>query len=143
MLANTSITETDSIDINKPLNAHVSNTGSESEARILTQEEVGEHIRTYVAHLTKQLEKLTRLIQELLSVVHRQNLCPRVSTSANSSASDPSPDLITGGTGISPDNYNLGPIVIPFLIYFWDPKAQRYKAVGYSFLEYRQPLKRI
>ena len=113
MLANTSITETDSIDVNKPLNTHVSNTCSESEARILTQEEVGEHIRTYVAHLTKQLENLIRLIQGLLSV-HWQNLSPRVSTSANSSASDPSPDLITGGTRISPDNYNLGPIVIPF-----------------------------
>ena len=83
-LASNRRTETDSSGTNIPLNAHESNRDSESEVRMLTQEEADEQIKTYVASLAKQLEDLTRLMQEMSSV-HRQNLSSRASTSANSS----------------------------------------------------------
>ena len=63
-----------------------------------------EQIRTYIAPLTKQLETLTRLVQEF-SGVHQKNLFPWAGTSANSSAAFPSPDVVTEGTETSPENW--------------------------------------
>ena len=73
------------------LNADRSNTESESEARILTQIEVDEQIKTNIATLTKHLEDLTRLMQGMSSV-HRQNNSLRAITTVNSSVADTSPD---------------------------------------------------
>ena len=89
-LANSKNTETNSSKSSTLLNAHSGNTDSESEERILTQEEVDEQNETYVAPVIKQLEDLTRLIREMSSF-HQQNLS-RVGTSANSSRVGPQPD---------------------------------------------------
>ena len=43
--------------------AHRSNTDSDCEIQASAQEEVDEQFKNYIAHLTKQLEDLTRLIQ--------------------------------------------------------------------------------
>ena len=83
--------------------AHGSNVDAESEANFLTQEDVYKQIRTYITVLNEKLEDLTRLIQEM-SIFHQQNTSPRASTSVNSSAASPSPDVVTGGKGTSPNN---------------------------------------
>ena len=57
------------------LNTRRGNTDSASEARILTQEEVDEQIKTYNAPLTKQLEDLTQLLQGMSSA-YQTNLFP-------------------------------------------------------------------
>ena len=75
-IANTSETETTCSENNNLLSAHGSNTDSESGALILTQGEVDEQIRTYIALLTKQQEDLTWLIQGMPSA-HWQNLSPK------------------------------------------------------------------
>ena len=89
-LAKSRMTETESSEISALLNAHWDTTEFESEARMLTQEGVGEQINTYIAPLTKHLEDFTRLTQGMSSV-HRKNFSPRASTTANSSESDSSP----------------------------------------------------
>ena len=58
-IANTSKTETTCSENNNLLNAHGSNTDSESGAHIPKQGEVDEQIRTYIALLSKQQEALT------------------------------------------------------------------------------------
>ena len=70
------MTEIHSLKINIPPNAQGSNTDSESEARILTQEKVDEQFKIYITHLTKQLGDLTRLTQGMSSV-HRLNFLPK------------------------------------------------------------------
>ena len=92
-----------SSDFGVPQNDYIGNTDFEPEARILTQEELDEQIETYIAPLIKQLNDLTRLIQGMSSV-HPQNLILRASTRTNSSAAGLSPDIVTGGTGNSPDS---------------------------------------
>ena len=93
--------ETNSSEASDILNALREKTDSESETRILTQKEVDELIKTYIAPLNKQLEDLTQLI-ERMSSVHRQNLSPRVSASTNSSAACLSPDMATAVSRKSP-----------------------------------------
>ena len=66
------------------------NADNESEAGILTQEEVDEQIRNYIAPLTIQLEEFIRFIQGM-STAHRLNLSPRAGTSASFSAAGPAP----------------------------------------------------
>ena len=62
---------------NKPaMSNYADNLKIESKKRILTQEEVHEQIRSYIAPLTKQLEDLTRLIPRM-SAAQRPNLYPR------------------------------------------------------------------
>ena len=102
-LANNRRMETDSSGSNDPMNAHESNTDSESQVRMLTQKEADDEIENYVSPLAKQLENLTQLIQDTLSV-HRQNFSPRAGTSANASAAIPLPDMATRDTRNSPDN---------------------------------------
>ena len=70
--------------VNKTINC-------ESEARILTQEEVDEHIKIFIAPVTRQLEDLTRLIQ-VSSTAHRPNLFRRTGIRVSFSAAGPSPD---------------------------------------------------
>ena len=72
------------------ISVHESNKDTESKTRILTQKEVGEQIRSYIAPLTRQLEDLTCLIHGMLTA-HRPNLSPRAGTSTSSSAAGPSP----------------------------------------------------
>ena len=50
---NTSISENDSSEANPNMSAHETDTDIESETRILTQQEVDEQIRKYIALLTK------------------------------------------------------------------------------------------
>ena len=64
---------------------------------MLTQKEADEEIKTYVLPLAKQLEDLTRLIQDTWSV-HLQNFSPRASTSAISSAFILLPDMANRDT---------------------------------------------
>ena len=71
--------------------AHKDNVYIESKARILTQEEVNEQIRKYIALLIKQLEEYTRLIHGM-STAHRPNLSSRAVTISSFSAAGTSPD---------------------------------------------------
>ena len=73
------------------MNAHESNTDNDSETCTLTQEVVHELIGNYIAHFTRQLKDLTRLIEEI-STAHPPNLCPRTRSGTTSSAGGPVPD---------------------------------------------------
>ena len=84
-LASNRMTGINSFETSSLLNSYRSNADSESEARILIQEEVNEQIKSYIIPLNKQLEDLTWLIQGISSA-HERILSPRASTSANSSA---------------------------------------------------------
>ena len=68
------------------------NVPSHSEARIVTQEEVNEKIKSNKAPLSKQLEDLTPLLQRI-SRAHQTILSPTLSTSAKSGRADKSYDL--------------------------------------------------
>ena len=57
-------------ETNPIMSAHGNNTDKGSETRILTQEEVDEQIRNYIAPLIRQLEDLTWLVQKM-STAHR------------------------------------------------------------------------
>ena len=89
--ANISISENNCAEIIPTVSAYESNTDTECETRIVTQEEVDEQIRNYNVSLTRQLDDLTRLIQGM-STAHRANLPPMASTSASSSAAGSSPN---------------------------------------------------
>ena len=78
---------------------HEDDVNSETEARILTHDDVNEQIRSYIALLTKQLEDLTRLLQGMLSTQQR-NAYPRAATSDSFSIAGYQPD-----TGISGPAY--------------------------------------
>ena len=69
---------------NPTMNTHDNDAKSETESRILTQD-VRELRKSYIAHLTKQLEDMTRLIKGLSSR-KQPNFYPRESTSASLSA---------------------------------------------------------
>ena len=86
------MTEPKSSQIGVRMNAHTENTGSESDARTLIQEEADEQIKTFVTPLIKHVKNLTRSIQGMSSV-HRQNLPPRASNITNSSAADKLSDI--------------------------------------------------
>ena len=49
------MSETNSSEANSIMSIHEDDVNNESEAHILTQEEVDEQTRSYIAHLTKQL----------------------------------------------------------------------------------------
>ena len=66
-------------------------TDSESGARILTQKEVDEQVKNYVASLTKQLEDLTRLIQGMSAA---RAPSPRAGACTCISATDLSFDIV-------------------------------------------------
>ena len=66
----------------------------ESEAGILTQEEVNDQIRSYIDPLTKQLEDLIRLIQGM-SRAKQPNNYPRAATSVKFSEHGYQPDKNT------------------------------------------------
>ena len=87
----------DSSESNAVLSAHGINTDFES----LTHGEVDKRIRNYLDPLNRQPEDLTRLIQGM-STFHRQYHSIRVGTCAISSATDPSLNKLTRGTGTSP-----------------------------------------
>ena len=55
---------------------------SKSETRVITQQDVNEHIRIYIAHLIRQLENLTRLIQGT-SAAQQAKFTQMQGTSAN------------------------------------------------------------
>ena len=78
------MTEINNSEISGLLKAHRDDVDSDSNVRILTQEEVKEKIKSYIAPLTKQLEDLTWLIQGMLSV-HQANPFPMVSAIAYTS----------------------------------------------------------
>ena len=100
---NTEMTETDRSETYDIPDSHGKNAESRSEASILTEEGFDEQIRTYIETFTKQLENVTRLIQGASSV-YRQNFSARATTSANSSSTGPSLDMVIGCTGTLPDN---------------------------------------
>ena len=68
---------------------------SETEARILSQEDVNKQIQSYIAPLTKQLEDLTQLLQGLTSI-QEPNFYQKAGTSANFSIADYQPDREPG-----------------------------------------------
>ena len=70
----------------------------QSEARILTQEEVNEQIRSYIAHPTIHQEDLTWLIQGRSTAQHPNN-DPRAGTSASR------PDSFADPTNIKKTEY--------------------------------------
>ena len=90
---NTNMGKNNNSDTNPIMNANKNNTDNESETRILTQEEVDEQIRNYIAPFTGKLEYLTQLTQGMCTA-HRSHLSPRASTKASSSAAVPSPDIV-------------------------------------------------
>ena len=100
-----------SFETNAVMSASQNNTYNESEALILTQEEVDEQIRNSIAPFTRQKEDLTRLIQGMFSA-HQPNLSPRAGTSDSFSTAGPSPGMMTGGTGTSPGNGQNGNCLI-------------------------------
>ena len=59
---NTNMSEDNGSGNNPTRTNHKSDVNCETETRILTQEDVTEHIKNYNAPLTKQLDDLTRLI---------------------------------------------------------------------------------
>ena len=61
-VATTRMSENYSSEANPIKNAHESNTDTEYETRIWTQEKVDEQIRKYIVPFTRELEDLTRLI---------------------------------------------------------------------------------
>ena len=73
------------------LNCHEDEVNGESKARILTQEDVNEQIRSCIAPQTKQLDGLTRLIQGMPSA-QQTNIYSRAGTSASFSAASHPPD---------------------------------------------------
>ena len=73
------------------MSAHETNTDTEFETRILTQEEVHEQIKSYIAALTRQLEELIRLIHAR-STADPPYFLQMADTSTNSCAACPSPD---------------------------------------------------
>ena len=89
--ATISMSEGNSSEANPIIIAHENKSDKECETHILTQEEFDEQIRDYIAHLTRQLEDLTRLIQGM-SFAHRPNLSPSAVTSGSSSAAGSSLD---------------------------------------------------
>ena len=128
------MSENDGYESNPCKSAHGSNTDAKTGTHILIQKEVDEEIRNYMAPLIRQLGVLTPLIQGMLSVhrprnymaplirqlgvltpliqgmlsVHRPNLSSKPGTSADSSATGPSPDFETGDTGNSADKQREG-----------------------------------
>ena len=89
--ANTRKSANDIAETNRKMSAHECNRDTESKKRILTQEEVDKHVKIYIGPLIRQLEDLTRFIQEV-STAYRANLFPRVGTSYSSSSFGLSPD---------------------------------------------------
>ena len=51
-------------------NSSENSVGENSEIHSLTQEAVDQQIRGFIAHLTRQLEELTRLVQEISTSRH-------------------------------------------------------------------------
>ena len=90
-IANNRMTAISTSGTSDILNNHRGNTDSDSEARIMTQEEVNEQIKNYTANLTVQLEDLTRLRQGM-SRTHQKNVSQSASTCSNSSATGMSSD---------------------------------------------------
>ena len=74
------------------MSAHEDKVNNDSEATILTQEEVDEHIINCFTPLNKQLGDLTRLIQEM-STAHGPSHSPRAGRNASYSAAGPSCDI--------------------------------------------------
>ena len=78
-LANSRMTEANSIKARGLLSTNSRNTVSKSEARILTKENVEEQIKFHIAPLTRHPKDMTRLIQGMPSV-YQQNLSQCAST---------------------------------------------------------------
>ena len=78
------MTETNNIENIEFHKTHRTNSDSECELHILTQEAVDEHYKNYPAPLTKQLEQLTLLIHGM-SRANEVNAPPTPSTNARSS----------------------------------------------------------
>ena len=91
---NTNISENSSSGNDPAMGSHEDEVSSESEAPILTQEDINEQIRCYIAFQTKQLEGLVRLIQGMSSAL-QPNIYPRAGTSASFSAAGHPPNTIS------------------------------------------------
>ena len=63
------------------------------EVCVLTQEAVNEHIKGYIASITKQLGKMTRLVQGMMTIPHPSHY-PRADYSAISGAPVHQPDTV-------------------------------------------------
>ena len=59
--------------------------GESPEIQTLTQEAVNEQIRRFIAHLTRQLEELTRMVQGI-STSRRPNSYPRTERGTSATA---------------------------------------------------------
>ena len=99
-------------ETNPILKAYGSNTNTESETRILTQEDIDEQIRNYIVPLTRQQKDLTRLSQGM-STAHRRKLYPRVGTSANSSTIDHLPDNLQDSALLMDSSSTLYTLLTP------------------------------
>ena len=84
--------------------AHEVSTDEKSKTLILTQEGVDEQIKIYTPSVTTQLDDLTPLLHGS-STAHPLKLSPRASNSGSYSAVFPMPEMVTGGTRLSPDNH--------------------------------------
>ena len=62
--------ESGSVEGNRAVNSLENTEGEVPEIRILTQEAVKEQIKGFIAPLTRQLEELTRLVQEMVTTPH-------------------------------------------------------------------------
>ena len=129
--ANIRMSEKDSSESNPFKSAHQSNTDTDSETRILTQGEVDDQIRNYIAPLTRQLEKLIRLIQEM-STAHRPNRSPKAGTSANFSAAGPSPNNAFWGS-------NHKAFLMQHCFFFKKNEAHSYPATTNIFVNFERP----
>ena len=76
---------------NSAINSHETGENEEPEIHTLTQKEVNEHIKSFIAPLTRQLKYLTRLV-EGLSVASHPNHYPLAETDAGYNAHEYSPD---------------------------------------------------
>ena len=82
MLAKNRMTGINSSENGDLQNAHRDNAYSDSEARVLTQEENYKQMKCYIVPCTRHLEELTWLIQGMSSA-HLSNVSSRTSTSAH------------------------------------------------------------
>ena len=79
------------------MNSPETNENEDSEMRALTQEEIDEQIKSFIAPLTRQLEDLTRLVSGMTIASHL-DYYERAGTSASYSAPGDQPDIFIPDT---------------------------------------------
>ena len=85
------MTENNNTECSPIMKAPERNVDDEPEVHVLTQEEVNEQIKSHIAHVTRQLEVLTRLIQGMSTAQH-PTFYPGAGAGASFSAAGYQPD---------------------------------------------------